>query len=601
MARERIDAAADLPMEAPLAMPVQDFYRTPRPAPAFVPSAGLWRRGFLIVGSGIIGFMASIGIADGLAGDGYDAVDQVIAILSLSLFAWIGFGFLNAIVGLIVSIGRRHRRPAPTPFPSKPVAVLIPVYNEDISAVGARIARMAEELRQGGAAALFHFFVLSDSQVGAEASERAACQLLRKRDGCPIFYRRRMINHGRKPGNIAEWVKRFGAAYESMIVLDADSRMSGEVMLRLAGDMEADPKLGLIQTNPQLTAGETLFARWQQFAAALYGPISSAGLKWWSGDEATFWGHNAILRVSAFAESCGLPALPGREPLGGVIMSHDMVEAALLRRRGWRARMMLLSEGSYEECPPTMIDHGIRDRRWCQGNLQHLRLLDAAGLHWVSRLQLLMGASAYLTSPLWLFLLTVALLQSIRVGAPVLDHGTPMWLLVGTLLLLFGNKMLALIWAAFDRKLVVMLGGWRAIFTGLLVDVPLSVLAAPIIMASQCLAILEIMTGRPSGWAAQRREANNVSIIDAFDHYRWHVLLGLPFLLVTMDPSATGLWNLPVALGLLGAPLLVAATSRADWGARAARFKLFSGDPGEQPSALLAGAEQPRPATTALV
>src|SRR6185436_7590106 len=125
---------------------------------------------------------------------------------------------------------------------------------------------------------------------------------------------------------------------------------------------------------------------------------------------------NAIVRVRAFAESCGLPALPGAAPLGGAIMSHDMVEAALLRRRGWRTRMMVLGEGSYEESPPTLIDHAIRDRRWCQGNLQHLRLLDTAGLHWVSRLQLLMGASSYLTAPLWLLLLVVGALQSFRIG-----------------------------------------------------------------------------------------------------------------------------------------------------------------------------------------
>jgi membrane glycosyltransferase len=313
----------------------------------------------------------------------------------------------------------------------------------------------------------------------------------------------------------------------------------------------------------------------------LYGPISSAGLAWWSGDEATFWGHNAIINVRAFAESCGLPALPGREPLGGQIMSHDMVEAALLRRRGWRTRMMMLSTGSYEECPPSLIDHSVRDRRWCQGNLQHLRLLDAAGLHWISRLQLLMGASAYLTSPLWLFLLAVGLLQSFRVGGPIVDHGTPGLLIAATVLLLFGSKLFALIWAAFDRDLVRMLGGWRAIALGVLADIPLSILAAPVMMASQCVALIEILSGKPSGWQPQRRESDGISLAAAFEYYRWHVLLGLPFWLTAMADLSTGIWQLPVAVGLLGAPFLAAWTSRADWGARAARYNLFAADPGE--------------------
>ena len=574
-------AVVDLPPEAPLAMPVQDFQRAPAAPRAPESLSLLWRRLFLIAGSGVIGLAASFGIAGLLALDGYDAIDQLLTLLSLALVAWIGFGFLNALVGLVVSIRNRRHVARSFAAPSAPVAILIPVYNEDMEAVGARIARMIDDLVRLETASLFHVFVLSDSAAAAEAGERAACQALRKPGGCPVYYRRRPRNEGRKPGNIAEWVQRFGAAYQAMLVLDADSRMSGEAIVRLAAEMEADPKLGLIQTNPQLTAGRTLFARWQQFATALYGPISSAGLAWWSGDEATFWGHNAIIRVRAFAESCGLPLLPGREPLGGHIMSHDMVEAALLRRRGWHTRMMLLSSGSYEECPPTLIDHGVRDRRWCQGNLQHLRLLDATGLHWINRLQLLMGASAYLTAPLWLFLLVVGLLQSLRIGGPIAGIGTPTWLIAATLILLFGAKLLALVWAAFDRDLVRMLGGWRAIAFGVIVDVPLSILSAPIMMASQCLALIEILAGRPSGWLPQRRETSGIPLLEAFEHYRWHILLGLPFWVASMADLGTGVWQLPVAIGLLGAPLLAAWTSRADWGERAARHGLFAADPGE--------------------
>jgi len=574
---------ADLPPEAPLAMPVQDFYHQPEPTHHAAPPRHWARRVFLIAGSGLIGFIASLGIADLLALDGYDAIDQFLVILSLMLFAWIGFGLLTAGAGLAVSIGNRNQVGRAYPAPSRPVAVLIPIYNEDIEAVGARIGRMATDLALIETQSLFHFFVLSDSHASAETAERAACRALRRPGGCPVFYRRRARNVARKPGNIADWVRRFGAAYESMIVLDADSRMSGAVMARLASEIEADETVALIQTNPQLTAARTLFARWQQFSVAFYGPIFSAGLAWWSGDEATFWGHNAIVRVRAFAESCGLPALSGPAPLGGIIQSHDMVEATLLRRRGWRTRMMVLRAGSYEESPPTLVDHAIRDRRWCQGNLQHLRLLDASGLHWVSRLQLLMGASSYLTSPLWLLLLAVSALQSLRVGGPIAGTGTPGWLIAVTFALLFGTKLLALVWALFDRALVRGLGGWRAILLSMLAEIPLSILVAPIVMASQCLSIVEILAGKQSGWRPQRRDTDGIPLSEAFDYYAAHVVLGLPFWLISMGDLGAGIWQLPVTVGLLGAPFIAAWTSRPDWGARLARYGLFAADPGEAP------------------
>jgi membrane glycosyltransferase len=169
--------------------------------------------------------------------------------------------------------------------------------------------------------------------------------------------------------------------------------MSGSAMVGMASIMETKPTVGLLQTVPNIIGADTFFQRWMQFSAYAYGPIASAGLLWWSGSEANFWGHNAIVRTRAFADCCGLPELPGKPPFGGLIQSHDMVEAALLRRRGWAVHMVLI-DGSYEEYPPTVIDHAIRDRRWAQGNLQHLRLLDATGFHWTSRLHLLIGASA---------------------------------------------------------------------------------------------------------------------------------------------------------------------------------------------------------------
>jgi membrane glycosyltransferase len=122
---------------------------------------------------------------------------------------------------------------------------------------------------------------------------------------------------------------------------------------------------------PLIVNRTSLFARVQQFASRLYGPMLSEGLAWWSGSEGNYWGHNAIIRTRAFAEQAGLPRLPGRKPFGGEILSHDFVEAALLRRGGWDVRMAPQLYGSFEECPPSLPDLIVRERRWCQGNLQH--------------------------------------------------------------------------------------------------------------------------------------------------------------------------------------------------------------------------------------
>lgn len=575
--RER---AADLPPETPMAMPGQDFARAPFALPLAGSRQILWRRAFMIASSGLIGLIASCGVARPLALDGFDVIDQCLSLLSFALFAWIAFGFLNTCAGFVVMMRARRQQASPGfRLPEERIAVLMPVYNEDVAAIGSRLARMGASLRRAGAAHLFDFFILSDSNDESGADERAMCRRLRDVHGPAVYYRRRPINTARKPGNIAEWVGRFGGGYEAMIILDADSLMTGETMVRLATALEDEPRLGLIQTNPQLIGGRTVFARWQQFAGALYGPTASAGLDWWSGNEATFWGHNAILRTRAFAQSCGLPRLPGPEPFGGHIMSHDMVEAALLRRRGWATRMMILSAGSYEECPPTLVDHGVRDRRWCQGNLQHLRLLDAAGLHWISRLQLLMGVSAYLTSPLWLLMLLVGLCQGTMIGTPVADVAGSGWLVALTVLLLFGGKAIALLWAAFDRRLVDVMGGWRAILIGVAVDVPLSIIAAPVIMASQCIAIGEILAGRNGGWLPQRRDTDGIVLAEAFDHYRWHMLLGLAFWIASFSEIGGAAWGLPVALGLLGAPFFATVTSRADFGALAKRYGIFVAEP----------------------
>src|SRR5947208_7888531 len=246
-----------------------------------------------------------------------------------------------------------------------------------------------------------------------------------------------------------------------MIILDADSLMTADTIVRLASAMETHPNVALIQTLPVIVNARTLFARLQQFAGRLYGPAIAAGIAWWHASEGNYWGHNAIIRVPAFAQDAGLPDLKGRKPFGGHILSHDFVEAALMRRGGWANRMAPMLGGSSEECPPSLLDFAARDRRWCQGNLQHLAVLPARGLHWVSRLHLLTGIGSYLTAPLWLLFLLLGILISLQAYFvkpeyfpkgfslfptwPAQDPVLAAWVFVATMALLIVPKLLAYI------------------------------------------------------------------------------------------------------------------------------------------------------------
>ncbi|MGA0600588.1 glucans biosynthesis glucosyltransferase MdoH [Caulobacter sp. KR2-114] len=581
--------SGDLPVESPLEMPEQDFAACDVRARVAQPRGIMVRRAILVGGAGVLALAAARALSHYLAQDGFDLFDGLLLVPFFALFAWIAFSFLGALAGfLVLTFGGAIDLATPQAgrAPRGRTAVLAPIYNEDVSAIFGRLERMTRSVAEAGGGRQFDFFVLSDSRLENHAAEHAAYRALRAHSRVPVYYRRRPLNHARKPGNIADWVRRFGGAYDYMLVLDADSLMSGEAMIRLAATLDERPEVGLVQTVPAVTGAVSPFARWQQFASRFYGPVSAAGLIWWSGAEATFWGHNAILRVRAFAESCGLPKLSGREPFGGHIMSHDMVEAALLRRRGWATHMIAMEHGSYEEFPPTVVDHAIRDRRWCQGNLQHLRLLGAARFHWVHRLHLLMGASSYLTAPLWLMLMAAGVAE--RLKAPFIPTQTPpAWLLALTAGLLFGGKLLPMVWAALSPRRRRRFGGWRGLVASIAVDLPLSVLMAPMMMMNQVVAIADILRGRPSGWPPQRRQSDGIAFIDAVGHYRAHLAVGVALALVGLVDAAAAVWRLPVTVGLIAAPMLATLTSSRDLGERLARLGIFRTPESVQPTANL--------------
>jgi len=586
----------DMPAETPTMMPAQVLEEAPAPTrpPRTSPHGMTERRLLLVLGTLIIATFGAGEITRSLSSDGIQAIDVILMGLFFALFAWIAFGFLNAFAGFLLLVSGRSV-PTPAAAPSaRPVgrtAILLPIHNEEVEPVFARLRAMSRSIAAAGGTHLFEIFILSDSKPEREVLEHKAFRRLRGLIPLPVWYRRRLVNEARKPGNIADWVRRHGGGFDYMMVLDADSLMSGAAVMRLAAAMDRHPQVGLLQTIPMVIGGETLFARWQQFAARLYGPVFSAGLLWWSGAEASFWGHNAIIRTAAFAEACGLPKLSGPEPFGGHIMSHDMFEAALLRRRGWACHMVAMQDGTYEEYPPTFVEHAQRDRRWCQGNLQHLRVLDTAGAHWVNRLQLLMGASAYLTSPLWLMLLGVSAIVAAHSEGEIQIIAPSGWLLALTIVLLFGPKFMALGWMLADPVRRQGFGGGWPLAKSVIADIPLSALVAPMMMMTQTLAVIDILRGRKSGWAVQNRVSDGVSLSDAARASKPHLILGGAMAIAAILGWQAAIWMSPIFAGLLASPLLVAWTSRASIGRVSARHHYFLIPEERRPNPLIRDAQ----------
>jgi membrane glycosyltransferase len=567
-----------LPPEAPLAMPRQSLtenHAKPAAQPATSP-ADIRRRRLII-------FSATFVLA-GLAGiapfvlyfrHGFDRLEMfaftVFAVLITAISCW----FCSAVAGLVTLMTGREQQdlrfaPHP-PTPTRRTAVLMPLYNEDARASFNRLAAIDSSLARLGVSDAFDLFVLSDSTQGeAQLSERLIFQSFRLRSASRVFYRRRADNTEHKAGNLSDWTRRFGGAYDFMVVLDADSTMAGETLLRLVDAMERNPGIGLIQTTPVIIAAQTLYARMSQFSVRLYGRVAAAGLAWWTGAESSYWGHNAIIRTQAFADCAGLPILEGEKPFGGNVLSHDVVEAALLRRAGWAVHVTAALDGSCEETPPTITDFIRRDHRWCQGNLQHLGLIGAKGLSPISRLTLAMGCMAYISSPLWFASLAAGLI--IQLQYPVewgsiwnmLDlHFTPFLLAsVFCALLLIGPKLMGGILVLSRKRERRAFGGAWQVINGMMMEIVLSAALAPIQMVANTRAILLILRGGDAGWHAQKRDADGLAWKDAFRAMVWQMMTGLAFCAGLAFRPDLASWFAPVVLPLLFSPALAVLTSR---------------------------------------
>ena len=482
-------------------------------------------------------------------------------------------------------------------FPlAKRFAIVMPVYNEDCVRVCARIEAIYLSIQATGQLAAFDFFILSDTRdLNLWVLEETAwTNLCRRLDAFGrIYYRRRKSNANRKAGNIADFVRCWGGAYEGMLVLDADSLMDGADILKMARVMERYPRLGILQTPPRLIHGASVFTRLQQFAMRLYGPLFLRGLNYWQLDGGSYWGHNALIRLQPFSECCELPALPGREPFGGRILSHDFVEAALMVRAGWEVWLAWDIEGTYEEAPPTLIDHLKRDRRWCQGNLQHLWLIFARKLPFAARVQLFMGIMAYLACPIWfLFLLQSTWLAWDRRFSGLSNLTIPgyaghWWhitaltqsliLALAILVLLFLPKFLALGGAILAPKIRRSFGGALPLLAGVILETLVSMLLAPCVMVAHTMIVISIVLGRSVGWGTQNRETDGTAWPDAIRFHAVPTVLGIVWSYVAIRISPTfAAWMSPILLGLMFSIPVSVWTSRSRYGSALATRNILA-------------------------
>ncbi|QOG06629.1 glucans biosynthesis glucosyltransferase MdoH [Aureimonas sp. OT7] len=506
---------------------------------------------------------------------------------------WLAWGFNTAVAGIFFSRGKPNRRGGVlAPASVNRSAVLVPVYNEDADAVMARVAAMIEGLRRIRRLEAFDFFVLSDSTKAESvaAERRAVFEIAGALEtGTHLYYRHREKNTNRKAGNIGEFVTQQGGAYTYMIVLDADSLMRPETLVEMVARMDDDDELALLQTQPLIINRRSLFGRALQFSAALYSPFFSRGIAALQGREGPFWGHNAIIRTRAFAQSCGLPHLSGRPPFGGHILSHDFVEAALLARDGWKVRVDPDLEGSFEEAPSNLIEYAKRDRRWCQGNLQHGRLIPAPRLRFWSRVAMVSGIMAYAASPIWLLFLIVSMLDPILAPAPNYFPGDSLFpvfprpettkallLLIGIFTLLLLPKTLIAFRTALSHR-AARFGGSIAVLAGATCELILTSALAPIMMLFQSKAVAEILMARDSGWPSTDREDEGVPLSAAFAASWWMVIVGAILMVTSYIYTLTlFLWVLPIALPLVVAPLFISLTADPVLGDKARALSIFA-------------------------
>jgi membrane glycosyltransferase len=538
--------------------------------------------------------------ADLLWRRGWTMGSSILMVLFVPLMFLNAVGAMHGAYGFLLRVfGDSQRITNLKDFESEDIsdtstAILFPIYNEAAGEVYARLEATYRSLEKTGLLDRFDFHILSDSTEPVKwiDEESRWLEMTRRLAAAGrIFYRRRLWNEAKKSGNIRDFLNALGNRYRYVVVFDADSFMAGQTIVALVKLMEAHPHVGLIQTPPAAINSESLFGRMQQFGNRLYAPLFTAGANYWVQGYGNYVGHNAIIRVWPFMQFCDLPQLPGKKPLGGQILSHDFVEAALLARNHWQVWQAYDLEESYEETPQGLIEYAQRDRRWCQGNMQHLMVMFARKIRGINRLHFFFGICGYASGPLWLLFLLAFNAQyffhqrtglsdiTVRSWTPFLrmsarNHALLIFGLATLTLLL--PKFLALVDLARDRERARKFGGWSRAALSAFLELLYSTLQAPILMLWHTQFVVSTLLGRSVSWGTQNRGADGTPWSVAFRELWKHTVIGMIWgcAVWRIDPALLA-WFSPVLLGMLLAIPITVWTSRGRAGERARRMGLF--------------------------
>ena len=459
-----------------------------------------------------------------LSARGFVASDLVLLFLFGLTTPWLAVGFWNAVIGLIIMSGKRDpsavlipgaaRRPqASSTVPS--TAILMCVRNESPHRVVRNLDTMMADIERAGQAGRFHVYILSDtSRPDIATAENEAFDDLSARwvSRLCVTYRRRAANTGFKAGNIRDFLHRWGDQHELMVTLDADSFMTATGILRMADIMQSQPQLGILQSLVIGMPTTSAFARLFQFGMRVGLRSWTIGSAWWQADCGPYWGHNAIIRIAPFKEHCKILPLAGQGILSGHVLSHDQVEAALMRRAGYDVRVLPEEDLGWEENPPTLIEFIRRDQRWLQGTLQYVFFIGLPGLQPVSRIQLVFAMLMFLGSPAWVGLLTLGTVMvatlpptSTFIDA---DYGVP--LLFTVLSMWFAPKVATVIDVLSRPALRFGFVGTLRFVASVAAETIFSLMLSPITWVCHTTPFLGLMFGRVIGWSGQMRDDHTI-------------------------------------------------------------------------------------------
>lgn len=541
----------------------------------------LGRRRLIMVTLNVVTYLLLMwGVAYVLSAGGWTLVDAVLLVAFAIGAPWTVLGFWNSVIGLWLLHGVRDPLQRVAPFAAAadadtPIsirtAVLMTLRNENPTRAFLRLKTVKESLDTTGNGGRFDYFILSDTNDPAvAAAEEEAAEAWRRSlpDSDQVIYRRRTENTGFKAGNLRDFCERWGSAYELMLPLDADSLMSGEAIVRLVRIMQAHPRLGILQSLVVGMPSPSAFARIFQFGMRHGMRSYTMGQAWWVGDCGPFWGHNALVRIKPFAEQCHLPILPGKPPLGGHVLSHDQVEATLMRRAGYEVRVLPEERGSWEENPPTMLEFIRRDIRWCQGNMQYVKLLDMPGLLPMSRFQLIWAILMFLGIPAWT--LMIALLPVLAWEARGIEN-YPTTLAITLYIAFFTMYLSPKIAGLADAMLtpggVARYGGRLRFAASAGIELLFSFLLGAVSTIRTTIFMIGLMFGKSVVWSGQSRDAHGISWRTAFSALWPQVAFGTVVCgtLLVISPTVL-IWSLPLTAGYLLAVPFGVLTAHPDVG-----------------------------------